>query len=248
MRMMLRVAAIAAGLIFCLPFHYLWRAFGRRSPWPRLFLGWTGRRCGLRIALEGTPLRRDVLFAVNHVSWLDIVVLGGATSVSFVARDDVARWPAVGWAAGLNDTIYIARHDRSSVHGQANQLRLALAEGRAVALFPEGTTDGGAEVLAFRPSLFASLFPPLPAVKVQPVAIDFGALVGEIAWVGEESAWANARRMLSRPGTIPVVLHFLEPVDPREAGDRKLLAAQSRAEIVAALASEAGSDPLYAPR
>jgi 1-acyl-sn-glycerol-3-phosphate acyltransferase len=247
-RLVLRAAAIVAGLIVCLPLHYLWKLFGRPSPWPQIFLRWTARRCGLRVRIEGAPLPRDVLMAANHVTWLDIVVLGGAAPASFVARDDVARWPAVGWAAGLNQTIYIARHDRGSVRGQADQLRQGLAAGRAVVLFPEGTTEGGHEVLPFRASLFASLFPPLPGVRVQPVAIDYGALAEEVAWVGEESASANARRILSRPGTIPVTLRFLAPLDPGAAGDRKALSAAARAEIVAALASEPRPLPLYGER
>ena len=140
----------------------------------------------------------------NHVTWLDILALGGATRALFVSRDDVEHWPVVGWIAGLNDTIYVARHARREVHGQADQLRRALAAGRAVALFPEGTTslDG----LPFRPSLFASVFPPLDRVKVQPVAIDYGPLADEIAWVGEEPAGVNAKRVVSRKGTIPVTL------------------------------------------
>ena len=121
--------------------------------------------------------------------------------------------------------------------------------GRAVALFPEGTTEGGHVVLPFRPSLFASLFPPLPGVKVQPVAIDYGAIAEEIAWVGDEPAGANAGRILSRRGTIPVTLRFLEPVDPHQAGERKALAAAARAEVVEALgASEPPPQPLYGPR
>ena len=53
-------------------------------------------------------------------------------------------------------------------------------------------------------------------------------LASEIAWVGEEPAGANAKRVLSRPGTIPVTLRFLAPIDPHEAGDRKTLAARSQ--------------------
>ena len=161
--------------------------------------------------------------------------MGGATRALFVSRDDVEHWPVVGWIAGLNDTIYVARHARRDVHGQADQLRRALAAGRAVALFPEGTTslDG----LPFRPSLFASVFPPIDHVRVQPVAIDYGALTREIAWVGEESAGVNAKRVVSRKGTIPVTLRFLAPVDPHEAGDRKTLAARSKAEVIDALSA-----------
>jgi lyso-ornithine lipid O-acyltransferase len=243
MRLNLRVAGILLGFLICVPFHYLWKLLPGRSPWPQLFLGWAGWCAGLRVRTEGTPLTDHVLYVSNHVSWLDIFALGGATPGIFVSRDDVGTWPVFGWAAGLNDTLYVARQARREVHGQADRLRRALQAGRAVALFPEGTTEGGHVVLPFRPSLFASLFPPIEGVKVQPIAIDYGDLAEEIAWVGEEPAGSNAKRVVSRKGTIPVVLRFLEPVDPHEAGDRKTLAARSRAEVVEALGlDERGAD------
>lgn len=249
MRLIVRVAAIAAGFIVCVPFHYLWKLVPGRSPWPQMFLGWAGWCAGLRVRTEGTPLGDHVLFVPNHVTWLDILALGGATPAIFVSRDDVEGWPLVGWAAGLNDTLYVARQARREVQGQADRLRRALDAGRAVALFPEGTTEGGHEVLPFRPSLFASLFPPLDGVRVQPVAIDYGDIAEEIAWAGAEPAGANAKRVMARKGTIPVVLRFLEPVDPHDAGDRKTLARLSQDEVEAALnASEPGAKPLYAPR
>jgi len=248
-RLILRCAAMAAGLVFCVPLHYVWKLAGARSIWPQVYLAYAGRCAGLRVTIEGVPLRRDVLFVSNHVTWLDIFALGGATGALFVSRDDVEGWPLLGWIASLNDTIYVARQARREVHGQADRLRRALARGKAVALFPEGTTEGGHLVLPFRPSLFASLFPPLPSVRVQPVAIDYGPIAEEIAWVGAEAAGANASRVLSRRGPIPVVLRFLAPVDPHAAGDRKILAAQTRAEVVEALgASDAPAQPLYAAR
>ncbi len=241
------MAAVAAGMIFCVPLHYLWRLFGAHSIWPQVFLGFAGRCCGLRVRIEGVPLRHHVLFAANHVTWLDILALGGATRAIFVSRDDVEGWPLVGWLAGLNDTLYVARQARREVHGQADRLRRALAAGRAVALFPEGTTDHA--LRPFRPSLFASLFPPLPGVRVQPVAIDYGALADEVAWVGAEAAGANAKRVLSRKGGIPVVLRFLDPVDPHLAGDRKTLAGRSQSEVAEALGAFAAQpQPLYGAR
>ena len=249
MRAYLRIAGIAAGILFCVPCHYLWRAFGARSIWPQVFLGYSARCAGLKVRVVGTPLPGHVLFAANHVTWLDILALGGATRASFVAKDEVENWPLVGWLAGINRTLYVARQARREVHAQADQIRVALAEGRAVALFPEGTTEGGHEILPFRASLFASLFPPLEGVTVQPVAIDYGELAREIAWTGDEGSGANALRVLSRRGTIPLTISFLAPIDPHEAGDRKTLAARAQAEVGAVLAaSEAGSDPLYGRR
>lgn len=223
---------IVAGLAACVPLHYLWKLFGHRSPWPRIFLFWVGYAAGMRVRVTGKPLRRHVLFVANHLSWLDIMVLAGATGTAFVSKDEVARWPVIGWLAGLNNTIFIARSRRGAVRDQAEGLRAALIEGQPVALFPEGTTEGGVEILPFRGSLFAALFPPLPGIKVQPVAIDYGSAGHDLAWWGDEGAGANARRVLSRKGSARVTLNFLEPLDPGAFADRKLLAEAARREIV----------------
>jgi 1-acyl-sn-glycerol-3-phosphate acyltransferase len=156
-----------------------------------------------------------------------------------VSKEEVGRWPVIGWLANLNNSVYVNRSNRRDVHGQADSLRTALATGQPVALFPEGTTDGGTTVLPFRASLLASLFPPLPGLKLQPVAIDYISLGADIAWTGDEKALANVKRVLSRKGTVEVVLHFLEPLDPAALGNRKALAEASRAAILAALGPSA---------
>lgn len=245
MRFWLRVSAIVIGLIFSLVCHYLWKAIKRPSPWPRRFLAWVRRAAGLRVRIVGQPLPSNVLFVANHVSWLDIMLIGGTTGATFVSRDDVRHWPVVGWLAQLNRTIFVARDSRRGVKDQAEALRAELATGHPVALFPEGTTAGGHEVLPFRASLLTSLVPPLPGLRVQPIAIDYGVHVHSIAWVGDEPAGTNARRVLSRRESTTVTLSFLAPVDPNDAPDRKVLARTAREEIVAALgASAPDGDPL----
>jgi 1-acyl-sn-glycerol-3-phosphate acyltransferase len=234
LRLAFRVAWLVALLLLCVPLHYLSLPFGP-SPWPQRFLRWVGRAAGMRVEIAGTPLRSRVLFLANHLSWLDIMIVAGASGTAFVSKEEVGRWPVFGWLARLNGTVFVARTARSAVKSQADALRAALAGGRAVALFPEGTTDGGPEILPFRASLLASLFPPLPGVRVQPVAIDYGAAAHDIAWMGKESAAANLKRVLSRRGTTPVLVRFLAPIDPAAAADRKRLAEEARAEIVAAL-------------
>jgi 1-acyl-sn-glycerol-3-phosphate acyltransferase len=238
-RVILRVLAMACALLLCLPLHYLWKLSGRPSPWPRRFLAMVARAAGMRVRVVGVPLERDVLFLANHLSWLDILVLAGASGTAFVSKAEVAELPVVGWLAGLNNTVFVARSERAGVRGQADALRNALAGGQPVALFPEGTTDGGLDILPFRASLLAALFPPLPGVKVQPVAIDYGSSAHDLAWVGREPGLDNVRKVLARRGTAEVTLRFLAPVDPA-AGDRKAVARAARAEIVEALGSPLG--------
>ena len=243
-RLALRLLWMVGLLVLCLPLHYLWKLSGRASPWPQRFLRWIGRAAGMRATVVGTPLRHNVLFLANHLSWLDILLIAGASGAAFVAKAEVAETPLVGWLASLNNTVFVARAKQHAVRSQADALREALASGQPVALFPEGTTDGGAEVLPFRASLLASLFPPLPGVKVQPIALNYGAASHDLSWIGVESGLDNAKKVLARRGTTPVTLYFLAPVDPA-GGDRKALARAARAEIVEALAapSEGRSAP-----
>jgi 1-acyl-sn-glycerol-3-phosphate acyltransferase len=236
---------MVGALLLCLPLHYVWKLAGAPSPWPRRFLFLVAYAAGMRAETSGTPLRSKVLFLANHSSWLDIMLLAGASGAAFVSKAEVADWPVFGWLARLNNTVFVARHRRGDVRSQADALREALIAGAAVALFPEGTTDGGHEILPFRGSLLSALFPPIPGVAVQPVAIDYGEAVHELAWVGQEKAADNLKRILARKGTIRVGIHFLAPIDPVQAGDRKLLAARSRDEIVERLGpSGAGADRL----
>ncbi len=248
-RAAIRILLIVALLAALLPLHYVTRALAGRSPWPRRFLAGTARIAGARVRTAGEPVPAPVLLAANHLSWLDILVLAAASGCAFVAKAEIARWPTIGRLAGLNRTIYVERARRAAVGGQADTLRRALAGAQPVALFPEGTTGAGTELLPFRPSLFAAVAPPPPGVRVQPVLIDYGPATAALAWGAEEGAAANALRLLGRRGGFIATVRFLDPVDPAACGDRKAVAAAVEAAIGRAWRDgAAGRLPLSAPR
>ncbi|MET0362779.1 MAG: lysophospholipid acyltransferase family protein [Sphingobium sp.] len=233
-RLWLRLGALVGLLLACVPVHLATRLTFRASGWPRRFLKAAGWLCGVRVTVRGTPLSGNVFFAANHVSWLDILTLAGETGCAFISRDDVAHWPLIGWLAAQNHTILVSRTERGAVRGQVDVVREALMRPQPVALFPEGTTGDGRTLLPFKPALFTALTPPPRPLRVQPVLIDYGAATGDVAWIDEEPGGANAARILARRRT-PVVLHFLEPCDPVEFADRKLLTAVVRGRIEAAM-------------
>ncbi len=172
----------------------------------------------------------------NHVSWIDILALAGATGAAFVAHDGIAKWPLIGWLAAQNNTLFVARERRGALAGQLDALRMAMLGLQPVALFPEGTTSDGSGLLPFKPALLAVLLPPPRAVLIQPVHIDYSAATADIAWYGDETAGANAKRVLGRKGTVPVTLRFLEPFDPVSCADRKVIAATAHDRIVQSIA------------
>lgn len=229
-----RVTTALFVLAFCLAGYALTWPLRHRIGWPRFFLQWFGEAMGLEVCVEGRPLGRDVLYVANHVSWLDILALGGATPTGFVSKDDVDGWPLVGMLARIGGTIFIDRLSRRAARGQADQLGEALVLHRPIVLFPEGTTNDGVTLFPFRPALFASVAPAPPGIRVQPVAIDYGAAAAEISWSGDEELGPNAKKVLARPGALRCTIRFLDPLPPSD--DRKALAAQAQAAIAAALA------------
>lgn len=232
-RFIARLVLALCILAFCLTGYAVSGPFRRRMGWNRFFLQWFGEAVGLDVRIEGTPVGRDVLYVVNHVSWLDIVAMGGATPTQFVSKDDVMGWPIVGMLARIGGTIFIDRTSRRAAHGQVDQLGQALQAHYPITLFPEGTTSDGVSMFPFRPALFASVAPPPPGIVVQPVAIDYGAAVTEIAWAGDEELAPNAKKVLSRAGALVCTLRFLPPLPASD--DRKALAAQAQGAIAAAL-------------
>lgn len=239
-RMGLRIAMLVGAVVLFVPLHYLFRLVRAPSPWPRYFLGTAARIVGARVRCVGTPLKRDVFYVSNHLSWIDILALGGASGTAFVAKAEIGAAPVIGWLAGLNRTVYVKRENRLGVAEQINQLRDALAENWAITVFPEGTTTDGQSLLPFKTPMLRVLEPPPPGVMVQPVLLDYGDAGEDIGWIGQESGVTNAKRILSRPGSFDLRVHFLEPFAPTEFPGRKTIAAESRRRIETALVAALG--------
>jgi 1-acyl-sn-glycerol-3-phosphate acyltransferase len=247
MRLAFRVGWLLLAVALYVPLHLLWRSFGVPSPWSQRFLSVAARACGVRVTTAGPVRRHDVFYVANHLSWIDICILGGVTGTAFVSQNKIRDWPIIGWLARLNHTVFISRTDRMTVGLQVDELRAALAAHQPVAIFPEGTTTDGRSLLPFKAPLFAVLMPPAAdrprhhrELVIQPVLLDFDEAGKSLAWIGEETAPENAWRVLSRHGTFDVMVRFLEPFDPGDHPHRKMITAEARRRIAAALSASLG--------
>lgn len=201
-----------------------------KKQWSRVLL----RLCGVRASIEGEPVRTGaVLWAVNHVSWLDIFVLNVVRATAFVAKQEIRHWPVIGWLAAGADTIFIERGFRHAVHRAGQAMKLRFTRGQPVGLFPEGTTSDGFEVLNF----YGNLFEPArePGVAIQPVALRYyhrGQRSDLPAFIGEESLIQNLWRLLGTTG-VSVELVFLPPIgEPDQDKPPRAELAQSARELI----------------
>lgn len=217
--------------LVCAPLHILTKAITDRSPWPRWCLGSALWLFGGRVRVHGAPVSQHTLLLPNHVSWLDIMVLGSATGCAFVSKDQLGH-PLIHWLADQNGTIYVKRTHVKGARDQAVTLAGALAGDQPVAVFPEGTVGPGTHLLPFRSSLLEAVNYAGKEVTVRPVALDYGKAAPAIAWF-QEPVLGNIRRVLGRRSTLRVDLHLLEPVE--RTGDRKAMTAAARVAIADAL-------------
>ena len=191
------------------------------------------RIMGLKVRIVGAPApTRPTLFVSNHVSYLDIPVLGSILPVAFVAKADVARWPVYGWLARLQRTVFVDRR-RNTTMKQRDSLHVRLTEGEPLVLFPEGTSNDGNRILPFRSALLsvAEAAPPERPLTIQPVSIAYTSVNGVplgwglrplVAWYGGMELGGHLWRF-SRLGLIEVVVQFHDPIRLGDFPSRKEL-------------------------
>ena len=189
---------------------------------------------GIKVRVFGqqSPVT-PTLFVCNHVSYLDIEVMGGLVPGSFVAKAEVATWPFFSTLAKAQRTIFIERSSGKTSRSRDEMMR-RLDTGDNLMLFPEGTSSDGTRVLPFRSALFgvAQLRRDGKPITVQPVAIAYTRLDGIplgrywrplFAWFGDLDLVPHLWQMVCL-GETEAVVTFFPPTDIDRLGDRKKLA------------------------
>lgn len=210
--------------------------FTRRLRPERLMSWWSQRMLGIfgiRVRISGAPVAGGHVTVANHVSWLDIPLIGAVEPTRFVSKSEVRHWPVAGWFASASGTFFI-RRGKGGARPLLNQLAPHLQTGGSMTFFPEGTTTDGSDVLPFHPRLFAA---PIEARHpVQPVALRYGpssAGASIAPFVGDDDLLSHLLRLLRNPALQAEVM-YCSPIEP-EGLDREQLARAARTAIQQAL-------------
>lgn len=233
LRVGLRSIGLFIVLAASLPLYAVCRPFTRHNPAPSFFFKGVCRVLGIRVRRTGQVSRRGTFLISNHVSWLDIPVLCALSGTAFIAHDGLAEVSWLRWLCRLNDTVFVARHDRASVAMQVEQVREAVRDTGALTIFAEGTTGYGDELRQFKSSLLSAITPLPPGLSVQPVWLDYGSLSRTIAWVGDEHGGVNFLKVAARTAPVELTVHFLSPLSEEAQANRKTLAAAAHSAILA---------------
>ena len=181
-----------------------------------LFVGAT-KIFGIQVNISGIAKKKKVLFVSNHISYLDILVLGSSVDAIFIAKSEIKGWPIINKLCSIGKTIFVERTEIRSVKSQMKVIEENMVKGFNVILFPEGTSSDGSKVLNFKSSLFGLIdFKNLRNYDIQPVSISYSKLDGLpldkffrpfLAWFGGMDLISHAWKFLGL-GLSEVNVHF----------------------------------------
>ncbi|MFP4098136.1 MAG: lysophospholipid acyltransferase family protein [Alphaproteobacteria bacterium] len=191
---------------------------------------------GIKITHTGKPhTQSQTIYAFNHLSYLDIIVIGSTLRASFVSKDDVASWPAFGFLSTLQQTAFISR-SREKARDAKNTLDTMLRENKSLIIFPEGTSTDGRDVHPFKSSIFSIAYNDnVSNIKIQPVTLIMQRIDGHEIKNQEDRdlyAWhidmttplgEHLWRFLKSRGA-QIHLHYHPPINVKDFSNRKTLA------------------------
>ena len=203
----------------------------------RWWLKQATRVIGLRMKVLGEEHPGAALWVANHISWLDIPVIGAAGKVGFLSKAEIRQWPVIGWLAEKSGTLFIDRGGKNASQDATEKISGQVLGGRNVLVFPEATTTDGSDVKRFHPRLFAAAID--HKLCVQPVSIRYLDKQGQrhtrAPFINNESFMPNLLTILGEPSIVAEVT-FLPALVSGDFSARRQLADLAHSQIRAVVA------------
>jgi 1-acyl-sn-glycerol-3-phosphate acyltransferase len=191
----------------------------------------------VRVKRLGAPGSGRRLVTANHVSWLDVLVLGAMEPIGFLAKKEVGanRWTR--WLIDLQGVVYVDRTRNRYLPAVNTEIARRLMVAAPIVVFAEATTSDGARLLPIRSSHFEAARQ--ARASVQPVYLNYRVIGGlratrrdlpTVAWYGDMAFLPSFWRVLACGGiNCDVRYGYLIPWD--EAPDRKVLARKTETAL-----------------
>lgn len=197
---------------------------------------WSRSLCsilGVRVRASGRVPLAPFLLVSNHLSYIDILILGTKLPCVFVAKAEIDGWPIFGAICRSVSTIFVDRRMKRKLPETLRRIEEALDADQGVVIFPEGTSGPGDAVLPFRSSLLE-----LAAGVGRPVhhvTINYTVPAGEMAphlsvgWWGDMPLGEHLKNFLAL-SRVDAALDFGDA--PVAAEERKRLTSDLHREVV----------------
>ena len=252
------VALPVVGLILLLgaPFRWLavWQGWKTGEILPVMFHRTICAALGVRIRVHGRAAStRPQLVVSNHVSWLDIPILGSMRPTEFLAKKEVGAGPLVRAFLALQGVALVDRKKRLGIPAVNAEIAGRMRDGAAVILFAEATTGDANRILRFRSSHFEAVRQTLAPgfvdeAIVQPIFIAYSRRAGlplgrsgrpKVAWYGDMVFFDHLWHLLAA-GRIDCDIYCGAPIPFFRNSNRKEIARRTESAVRAMAKARTG--------
>jgi 1-acyl-sn-glycerol-3-phosphate acyltransferase len=168
----------------------------QRADWLHRFCARALQGMGIEVRVMGVFPDRGAVIS-NHLSYLDIVVFAALRACVFVSKEEIRRWPVVGWMTTMSGTVYVERGRGGSALRARKGLQAVVDAGLPVVFFPEGTTSNGRQLLKFHSGLLAQVLDSGSPVTAAYLRYSFAVDNGPDVSVGDDVCYWGDRHMLT---------------------------------------------------
>ncbi len=153
---------------------------------------------GIKLQIEGEKDESCDMFFVNHQSILDIIVIEHIhnKNLAWVAKKEIEELMFFGHIIKAPRMISIDRQNRTGIIKLLKDVKDRLAQGRPIAMFPEGTRGDGKKMLRFKSG--GEMIANKLKLKVQPII------------VLNTKNILDSQKLTQTPGIVKVI--YLDPV------------------------------------
>ncbi|MFO1354046.1 MAG: lysophospholipid acyltransferase family protein [Acinetobacter sp.] len=154
----------------------------------------------IEVQVHGVIPREPALWVSNHISWLDVAVLGSGARIFFLAKAEIEKWPILGNLAKGGGTLFIKRGSGDSIRIR-EQITEFLKQDIPVLFFPEATTTDGTKVKKVHGRLLGAAIEAQRPVQICVICYvnQNGELDMVAPFIGEMSFAEHVQRVLEMP-------------------------------------------------
>jgi 1-acyl-sn-glycerol-3-phosphate acyltransferase len=239
-RTWLRFAAVIWGMIYVISLsfilypivsHAFWRKWIHKH-WARYMVWAVGAKLEINTTLGKNYIQPNTMFAQNHISWLDTLVMSSVHCVNYVGKVEMLKWGLIRNVIKSGGTVFINRKNKRELVTANKKIAAVLADGWGMGLFPEGTTSDGTAILPFHASIFEAAM--IAKSRVVPAVLRYrhakgGGLVTEVTFAGK--GWMETVMNTLRVDDLVIKIDVLEPVNAADFPDRESLSQYMYAKI-----------------
>lgn len=149
----------------------------------------------IRVTLRGVIPESDGrgrLIVSNHISYLDVALLGLFFNARFVTSTEVERSFGLGSICKFAECLFVSRRSPARLRSDLARLQETLRSGTDVAVFPEATSSRGTEILPFHRGLLN-----VGSNRIVPCVISYSR--PEVAYIDDDEFLSHLWRLVKTP-------------------------------------------------